>query len=484
MSSPTPEQVVEPLPHDLTGRVIGYLACIWLTVSAAMVAVVALTIVIGGTAGFLHMFQSEPLPEIPYRIRSVSWLSALCAWLLTGIGLALASFDRIRRRWGMEIACVVTVACSHLIALHGRHFYGDVWDYYLAAVRLMAGEALPPRYIYPPFWATMLAPLTPAGGEVFAAVLWLSNIGALAVFQVLLARLLQRYAFPRRLACLLAAGFLLVNVPLERTLGYVQVNLHVVNLVYGSLLLYPAHPVWSALCLATAVHIKGSPVLFIILFLYCRDWRWLGWFGAFAIGLTIPTLVAFGAGPFAQFLHNAINIYQANGIKFNDFSVDSLVRATLALAGSEPRHALPFIYGLKLAVLGLLFNAGRRATRNQTFVSDDPATPVLNGVPFVLLATVLLSPLVWEHHSLLLALAYLLPLRTIRTPWEIAAWCAAVFVQFALPVVAFYPWSYGRLVAHGVIFILCVRLPDGAVPGPLFSKIAHATDGTPSRRLG
>ena len=88
---------------------------------------------------------------------------------------------------------------------------------------------------------------------------------------------------------------LAVNVPLLRTLAYVQINIHVVNLILLSLLLYRKHVFLSAIALALASHMKVSPLILAPAFLITRDWKWLFWFiiGIFGMVLLTSTINSF-----------------------------------------------------------------------------------------------------------------------------------------------------------------------------------------------
>jgi len=66
----------------------------------------------------------------------------------------------------------------------------------------------------------------------------------------------------------------------------------------------------------------------------------------------------------------------------------------------------------------------------------------------------LASPVVWEHHGIFLALAFLLLLRRLETPNEWIWFGFAYFLEFLLPTFDFLPWSYGRLFAPLIILWL------------------------------
>src|SRR5262249_17357736 len=148
-----------------------------------------------------------------------------------------------------------------------EHFY-DLNDYVVAARALHEHQPLPPRYLYPPLWATLLRPLTPLGGEAIFDLCIVANWGALLLFYGLLYGTLQRYGFARGGAALSALALLAVNVPVLRTLFYGQINLHVANLILLSLLWAGPRPALSAVALSLAVHLKILPLIFVLPFIW------------------------------------------------------------------------------------------------------------------------------------------------------------------------------------------------------------------------
>ena len=171
--------------------------------------------------------------------------------------------------------------------LRERFRYGDYHYYLEAATALANGQPLPDSYLYLPLWATLLQFLVPLGDQGFMIILWIVNILALAAFYFLLVTVLQRYGFSNHLAVVITVLFLLINTPLMRTLGFIQVNLLTLDLILLSILVYPKNEFLSALALALAVHLKTSPAVLVLAFLLEFNWRWLIWFAVsfLAIGL-------------------------------------------------------------------------------------------------------------------------------------------------------------------------------------------------------
>ena len=144
------------------------------------------------------------------------------------------------------------------------------------------------------------------------------------LFYILLHRVLEHYGFSTRLAALVTTLFMLVNTPLLRTLFYVQINIHTLNLIFLSLLLYPKRTFLSALSLALAVHLKSSPIILALAFLLELDWRWLGWFVLSLILIAMFTVAIDGFYPFLDFIRSTQGLTALQTTNF------TILRSTLS----------------------------------------------------------------------------------------------------------------------------------------------------------
>ena len=142
-------------------------------------------------------------------------------------------------------------------------------------------------------------------------------------------RVLEHYGFSTRLAAIVTTLFMLINAPLLRTLFYVQINLHTLNLVFLSLLLYPKRSFLSALTLALAVHLKSSPVVLALAFLLELDWRWLGWFVLSLILVAMFTVAIDGVSPFLDFIRSTQGLTALQTTNFHETSFDSFFRSII-----------------------------------------------------------------------------------------------------------------------------------------------------------
>ena len=74
----------------------------------------------------------------------------------------------------------------------------------------------------------------------------------------------------------------------------------------------------------------------------------------------------------------------------------------------------------------------------------------------MLILMVMVSPLVWEHHPVLLALSYV-AVATVLKPADWPLFGLAYFLEFLMPTFDFYPWSYGRLISPLILLFLAWR---------------------------
>jgi len=197
----------------------------------------------------------------------------------------------------------------------------DVRAYYEAGARLNAGLPLYPPgadpdlaqfYRYPPLLAILFRPLALLPFEV-AAGIWEALV--LAAFGLTLWRLRVR-----RPATWLAVGMLGVPIAWALAIGQAQAIV--------TLLLTLGSPGATAV----AGHLKLSPLLVGLYWLGRRDWRNLGWFVAWTVGLGLLQLVLEPANTLA-FLRMT-NLEQVGSVhNFSPYALSPLLWAGLVVIG-------------------------------------------------------------------------------------------------------------------------------------------------------
>jgi hypothetical protein len=432
-----------------------------------------------GVDGFETAIQRGPYTNLPITLASVA-----VTWLLGGLFLYLIYTGRLHTRNALSWAGFFLVALAYLNLLRERAEYGDIEYYIDAALKLSAGQALPGEYFYPPLWATLLAWLAPLGENGIFLVVWLLNLLSLFAFYFLLTHTLQLYGLSSRLAALVTTVFMLANTPLLRTMVYMQVNLHVMNAIFLSLLLYRRFPALSALAMALAVQLKASPAVLVLAFLLEWNWRWLAWAAlSFLVVGAIPVL-GYGFSPYLDFINNTLGLAAGHALSFRENSFDGLFTALAEFLNLSPAFVSIGTYVAKALLLAATLLVTRVNIRQETFFSGE-GKRLYNAIPSLFILMTLASPVVWEHHGIFVSMSFLVLLKKLDRPAEWAFFGFAYFFEFLLPTFDFFPWSYGRLVAPLVCLWLMWQVSTentaiaGAGPSSRFERFNCWLDSFP-----
>ena len=433
---------------------------IWLAVTLLVAASVGFIYQRLGTAGF-EIFISTG----PHSILAVTMISVSLTWALAGMYLYLIYAGRVNAENLHVHAGFLFVALTYLNVMRERSRYGDI-DYYIeAATALYKGKPLPDSYFYPPLWATILKYFVPRGEEFILAFVWTLNILSLFIFYFLLRRVLEEYDFAPRMATAVTVVFMIANTTILRTLGYMQVNLHMLDFIFLALLLFRPSRFFSAFFMALAVYLKASPVILALAFLLELDWRWMGWFAFHALALGAALLWLSGIQPYLDFLHNYSNLIATHTPIYHDNSFDSFFLATTGFLKMSRESATCLSYAAKVVVGVVVLWGMRKTIRDKTFYDGNDAARLRNSLPLLALLMTLAAPLIWEHHGVILTLPFLLMLRRLDSPATQLWFALAYFLQYILPTFDFYPWSYGRLFAPLLLLWLILRDKHGITPG-------------------
>ena len=422
----------------------------WIGLTLLIIASLVGIYLRNGTAGLNLFIQQWPLSNLVVTLGSTG-----ITWLLLGVLLYMLANDKINAGNVFFVAGFFIIMFLYLSILRERFRYGDYAYYIEAATALLNNQHLPDTYLYLPLWATLLQYIVPLGDQGVLAILWTMNIIMLGLFYALLVRVLERYGYSNRLAVTIAVLFMLVNVPLHRTLGYVQVNLLVMVLVMYSMLAFPKNAFLSALALALAVHLKTSPAALVLAFLLERNWRWLAWFVLSFLVIALIPVALVGVTPYFDYVTNIRLLTHITDTNFHDTSFDSFFRFFNPFLGIGIETTHVIIY-LTKAVVGIAtIYVMAQNIRRHTFVDDKAVSPVLfNAIPSLFVLMTLTSPIVWDHHGLFTALSFLLLIKCIESP-SLWMWFGfAYFLEFIVPSFDFFPWSFGRLVAPIIVLVL------------------------------
>jgi hypothetical protein len=451
----------------------------WIGLSLLVLASLGVIYLRLGSEGFGVFIQQPPLINLPVTLSSVTLL-----WLSAGVLLFLVQAGHIHSENLFTISGFFIVCWTYLNFLSERWRYGDYTYYLDAATRMYNNQPLPGSYFYPPLWATLTQFLVPAGEDTFFLALWLLDFIAFVAFYFMLHAVLRRYGFQARFAALVTTAFMLANAPLLRTLVYVQVNLHTLCLILLSLLLYPKRSFLSALMLALAVHLKGSPAVLVLAFLLEKDWRWLGWFALSLVLIAGVTVLTDGVSPFLDVLQHIQGLALSDNTIYHDTSFDSFVRSAAPFLHIGLLTTRVLIYAGKLLLAAAAILTMVRCARSRAFSRARGAgAEMLNGIPPLFILMTLASPVVWEHHGIFVALSFLLMLKRLETPHEWLWFGFAYLLEFLLPTFDFFPWSFGRLAAPLLLLWQMWWTAGRDYDAPLFTALNRWFGRLPALKL-
>ncbi len=435
----------------------------WVGLTLLAIASLVAIYLRNGTEGLNLFIQQWPLSNLVITLAATT-----LTWLLLGALLYLLVDGKINAGNVFMVAGFFLVMFIYLNILRERFRYGDYAYYIEAATALLNKQTLPDTYLYLPLWATLLQFIVPLGDQGILAILWSVNMFALGVFYLLLIRVLERYEFSNYFAVSVAVPFILINAPIQRTLGFVQVNLLVMDLIFLSILAYPKNTFVSALTLALAVHLKTSPAVLVLAFLLEFNWRWLVWFAvSFLIIAAIPVAIN-GISPYYDYLNNIAILTQIPDTNFHDTSFDSFLRFLNPFFGINILWTRIMIYIAKAALLCTTIFVMIKNIRNRSFTNG--RDNMLNAIPPLFVVMTLASPIVWDHHGIFVTLSFLLMLKLIDTP-NLWMWFGfAYFLEFVMPSFDFFPWSYGRLVAPMIVLALMWLVAKKDRPSSFFTN--------------
>ena len=449
------------------GAIATVLGNAWGREDAARVGrMLAIAAVISTVATVLVVVLTAAAPELAANGETPIELWAGCVALVL-VGLAARGLERET----LGATGLVTVASALVLVGIVRQVAHITWDYecfYQAGRRLRAGEDLYPwvggdpsspgtRYWYSPLLAVVFGALErlPDGqldSPVFltwtAAGFW-----AAAAFVPLLMTALRRvYGWSLVPAAAAALALGVASTPVLRTLQYSQPNLIVADGLLGWLLLSRRRERTASLLLASTALLKTSPAIMLLLLAWDRRWRALGWTMGWAAGIVAATTAVIGWRPWARFTA-ALAAVRSDGF-YRDNSFESLLRSTGRVMGvDEPGVAHVGGTVIALVVVGTLFAVARRRSLPWSSSMPAPAGRTEAVFPVALLAMVLLSPVVWEHHWVWTSVpcALLAAGHTSRTRALLALFGGSLI--FFIPTFDLYPLSFHRL-AGAMLLVL------------------------------
>lgn len=444
-----------------------------------------LWLVVAGAAGLtavLFALVAGLRAVAPDAVRAGRESWAVEVWTgVAAFAFLISSGIAARRQW-RQAASPLPLACLLFVSLCWLAFVRhcglgvpnhDFLCYYEAgrAVRHGANIFDPAAlnnhaYIYSPalaglFSAVELLPAEQA--ERVSYWVWNAlNFWAVPVFFLLLTAVLRRYGVSGPGVWIGVSAAMVCNVPLQRTLLMSQLNLHVMNLIFVSLLWQRKRPGTAGGVLGFAAVLKSSPALLVAPFAAAKRWRAVAGVALGVAALMAASVGISGLRPWLDFVRSWQAMHSLGHYRDNSFQ--SLLIG-LGRLGGVPADSKPLLLAgtvLAVAAAGLLIALALRPRYQALFAGERADLPVEGALPLCLAAMVIASPRIWEHHWIFLQLPFcLLAARAWNTRFMIPALLCFGLV-FAVPTFDIYLLSYHRLAGLVWWVVLVQRMAAAA----------------------
>lgn len=265
----------------------------------------------------------------------------------------------------------------------------DGADMYGQLPQTTIGIGLP--FIYPPFAALVLSPFALLPWDAAAFAFFISSTLALAVTLYLVARRRWPEQGGLRLTLLAtscATPLAMLLEPVRSTLDFGQVNLLLMVLVAADCL--TEKPKWRrGMLVGLAAAIKLTPAAFVLYFLVRRDYRAAA---TAAITGAVATALSFAILPKESVNYWFGGLGNVSGLSGSSFHTNQSIQAVLARFGVEKPLFTVLWLLLSAVLLVLVVAAMRQAAR-------EPALALSINAVF----TLLVSPISWSHHWVMIA---------------------------------------------------------------------------------
>jgi len=323
-----------------------------------------------------------------------------------------------------------------------------------------AGIPHPSAYIYPPFLAVVVSPLTLLPYHAANLAWFALNTLLLAASLILLARLATRGApdDTSRMLQMVIAVFVCLNFfPTLRAMRCGQIGFVLLFLCTAALALItreairPGDDRLAGLCLALAAAIKLTPVVLILFLAWAGRRRAAAWGAGLFGALTALSIAIAGWGNMVLYVTGFLPHLSRGAATYANQSINGFLNRLLTEESmsvfdfsSEPRSVWLLTrlgaVALLVAAFVLARPGGRRA----------PGRRLALGYGLVVLTSLLISPISWEHHYVLA----LIPLSLMIAETASApTWGAVAMISVAYTAMAVDAFELVR-----------TRLPRGSRP--------------------
>ena len=270
----------------------------------------------------------------------------------------------------------------------GENIYNHPFE-----VEFVKGEFFRLRYLYPPLLAHVLSKFLFLGRDTlffcWNILSFLAICGSVISISLLLKKSWwARFTLTQRMA--LVGFFTVCFEPLCSGVGHGQVSALVLFCLSLFLLhSVSGHEITAGIALACAIQLKMTPAVIVLAPLLFGRWRTLAWCGLSSVVLVLPTIVDTGSiGVFRDFLQSLSSTEESPVLRHNSFNfrVDKAILSPIGLFDNLVATGITRLFLTTALVVGCI--AIRRQGEEH----------YLNGISFLVVGMVFVSPVIWHHH--------------------------------------------------------------------------------------
>ena len=258
-------------------------------------------------------------------------------------------------------------------------------------------------YLYWPILAQLYAPLTLLGYSAYSQFILSLNILLLFLSMYLIYSLLELKSSKTNLPLVFLYLTILVNNPLETTLHHGQVNILVFVLILLAVWLLKHDKEYaSSFLLCLAVYIKIYPILFLVLFLFQKRYRYMVYSAINVLAIFLVSVLFFSLNSWLEFFKMGLgNLFYGTKPEFffdynaqwGNCSLNGFISQIFIKYDISRSYVMPIVLVLVIVCFFLF-----RPKIKQLLKSKD-----LNlDISFILPLSLIFSTISWNHHYIIM----------------------------------------------------------------------------------
>jgi hypothetical protein len=258
-------------------------------------------------------------------------------------------------------------------------------------------------YLYWPVLAQVYAPLTLLGYPAYSQFILIMNILLLFLSMYLIYSLLELKNRKTNLPLIFLYLTILVNNPLETTLHHGQVNILVfVLILLAGWLLKRDKEYASSFLLCLAVFIKIYPILFLVLFLFQKRYRYLAYSVINFIAIFLVSVLLFSLDPWVEFVRMGFgNLFYGTKPEFffdynaqwGNCSLNGFISQIFIKYDISRSYVMPIVLVLLIVCFFVFKPKIKQLLKSKDLILD---------ISFIFPLSLIFSTISWNHHYIIM----------------------------------------------------------------------------------